>query len=164
VKHRIMSAVLACVLLGIGIVVGAAWNEASRRTADAAAAGPAKAAARAPAKEQPVRYGSVIGVKPEKLDEYLKLHAAAWPEVLQRLKECHFRNYSIYLGKLDDGNLYLFSYFEYTGEDLEADGKRMGADPATKRWWKLTDPCQIPQKARKPGEHWMTMQEVFHMD
>ena len=25
------------------------------------------------------RYGSVIGVKPEKLEEYKKLHAAVWP-------------------------------------------------------------------------------------
>ena len=42
------------------------------------------------------RYGSIIGVRPEKLEEYKKLHAAVWPEVLQTIRECNIRNYSIY--------------------------------------------------------------------
>lgn len=58
------------------------------------------------------RYGSVIGVKPEKLEEYKKLHAAVWPGVLAKIKECNIRNYSIYY---KDG--LLFSYFEYIGDD-----------------------------------------------
>lgn len=33
------------------------------------------------------RYGSIIGVRPEKLEEYKKLHAAVWPEVLQTICE-----------------------------------------------------------------------------
>ncbi len=110
------------------------------------------------------RFGSVIGLKPEKAEEYIKLHAETWPEVLAMIRECNIRNYSIFLGTLDDGNLYLFSYFEYTGKDFEADMKRMAADPNTQRWWKVTDPCQVPQKNRKKGEHWMTMREVFHTD
>ena len=28
------------------------------------------------------RYGMVINVKPEKIEEYKKLHAAVWPDVL----------------------------------------------------------------------------------
>ena len=108
------------------------------------------------------RYGSVIGLKPEKKDEYIQLHKAAWPEVLARIEASHIRNFSIYLGQLDDGNLYLFSYFEYFGDDYEADAKKIADDPTTQQWWKLTDPCQIPQKNRQPEEHWMTMEEVFH--
>ena len=49
------------------------------------------------------RYGSVIGVKPEKLEEYKKLHAAVWPAVLAMISECNIRNYSIYY---KDGMLY----------------------------------------------------------
>jgi len=163
---RLLRLTLIAIPFGLGILVGAAWSQYGRQRAEAAekAHRPKAAATCAPAAGKALRFGSVIGVRPEKLDEYLKLHAAAWPEVLQRLKESHVRNYSIYLGKLDDGNLYLFGYFEYTGGDLEGDMKRMAADPATQRWWKLTDPCQIPQKGRGPGEHWMTMREVFHMD
>jgi L-rhamnose mutarotase len=108
------------------------------------------------------RYGSVIGVKENKLEEYKRLHADVWPGVLDMIGECNIRNYSIYLGQLDDGNYYLFSYFEYTGDDFEADMKKMAADPTTQRWWSVCEPCQIPQKNRKEGEWWMTMEEVFH--
>ena len=58
----------------------------------------------------------------------------------------------------------MFSYLEYVGDDFQADMKKMAADPATQRWWKVTEPCQIPQRDRTPGEHWMTMKEVFHLD
>jgi glycosyltransferase involved in cell wall biosynthesis len=34
------------------------------------------------------RYGSVIGVRDDKIAEYKKLHAAVWPEVLAMIKEC----------------------------------------------------------------------------
>jgi L-rhamnose mutarotase len=110
------------------------------------------------------RFGAAIGVKPEKLDEYLRLHADAWPEVLRQIRQSNIRNYSIYLGKLDDDKLYLFSYFEYVGNDFEGDMAKMAADPKSQEWWKLTDPCQIPPKHRKPGEHWMSMREVFHTE
>lgn len=110
------------------------------------------------------RYGSVIGVKNEKLAEYKRLHAAVWPGVLDMIEQCNIRNYSIYLHRLDDGNYYLFSYFEYIGEDFKADMAKMAADPTTKKWWKETDPCQIPLSNRKKDERWATMEEVFHSD
>ncbi|MCL3853194.1 L-rhamnose mutarotase [Parabacteroides sp. GYB001] len=105
------------------------------------------------------RYGSVIGVKPEKLEEYKKLHAAVWPDVLTMIKECNIRNYSIFYR---DGMLY--SYYEYIGDDYEKDMQRMAADPITQEWWKLTDPCQQALENRRPGEWWAAMEEVFHTD
>ena len=118
-----------------------------------------------PADQKVQRYGSVIGLKPEKKDEYVKLHADVWPEILKQIKDSNIRNFSIYMGELDDGNLYLFSYFEYTGDDFDADMAKMAKDPKTQEWWKLTDPCQIPQKNRaKPTDNWMTLEEVFHTD
>ena len=120
------------------------------------------APARPPEKVQ--RYGMVIGLKPEKLASYKELHAAAWPGVLRMIKECHIRNYSIYLKELEPGRFYLFSYFEYTGDDFEADMARMAADPTTRKWWKETDPCQIPLATRAEKEFWSRMEEVFHLD
>ena len=105
------------------------------------------------------RYGNVIGVKPEKLEEYKKLHAAVWPAVLVMISECNIRKYSIYY---KDGMLY--SYYEYIGNDYEKDMQRMAADPVTQEWWKLTDPCQQPVENRAPGEWWAAMEEVFHTD
>lgn len=105
------------------------------------------------------RFGSVIKLRPEKEDYYKELHADVWPEVLSMIRACHIRNYSIYL---KDG--YLFSYFEYHGDDFEADARKMAADPKTQAWWKLTDPCQEPLENRRDGEWWASMEEVFHTD
>jgi len=110
------------------------------------------------------RYGSVIGLRPEKLDEYKKLHAAVWPDVLKMIRVCHIQNYSIYLRRLDDGRDYLFSHFEYTGNDFAADMAKMAADPATQRWWSVCKPCQQPLADRTPDEWWAAMEEVFHQD
>lgn len=105
------------------------------------------------------RYGSIIGVRPEKLEEYKQLHAAVWPEVLQTIHECNIRNYSIYY---KDG--LLFSYYEYVGTDYEADMKKMAADPVTQKWWTFCEPCQRPLDTRADGEWWAVMEEVFHTD
>jgi L-rhamnose mutarotase len=85
-----------------------------------------------------------------------------WPGVMKKITACNIRNYSIYLHQLDDGNYYLFSYFEYVGNDYAGDMKKMAGDPLTQQWWKLTDPCQQPVKNHKNKEWWTQMQEVFH--
>jgi L-rhamnose mutarotase len=105
------------------------------------------------------RYGMVIRVKPEKLDEYKALHADPWPGVNRMIKACNIRNYSIYYR---DG--YLFSYFEYTGEDFEEDMAKMAADSLTREWWKRTDPCQEPVETAGEGVWWADMEEVYHLD
>ena len=109
------------------------------------------------------RYGSVIGLNADKIDEYKRLHAAVWPDVLKMIKQCNIRNYSIYLRQLE-GRYYLFSYFEYTGTDFAADMAKMAADPTTQRWWEHCIPCQAPLPDRQEGEWWANMEEVFHAD
>ena len=110
------------------------------------------------------RYGSVIGVREEKIERYKELHAAVWPDVLKMIKDCNIRNYSIYLRQMPDGKHYLFSYFEYIGEDFEADSAKMAADPTTQKWWDECMPCQEPLPNRAEGEWWADMEEVFHAD
>ena len=105
------------------------------------------------------RLGWVIRVKPEKLEEYKRLHANPWPEVDSMIKACNIRNYSIYHR---DG--LLFSYLEYTGDDFEADMAKMAADSVTNAWWKLTDPCQEPVESAGEGVWWADMEEVYHLD
>ena len=110
------------------------------------------------------RYGMIIGLKPEKIAYYKELHAATWPKVLKMIEQCHIRNYSIFLREIEPGKHYLFSYFEYTGDDYEADMARMAADPTTQRWWAETIPCQYPVPTHGPEEWWSRMEEVFHTD
>lgn len=107
------------------------------------------------------RMGMVIGLNAEKIEEYKRLHAAVWPDVLRMISQCHIRNYSIFLKEPE--NL-LFSYFEYHGEDFDADMKIMAADPVTQDWWAVCMPCQKPLETRNDGEWWASMEEVFHHD
>jgi L-rhamnose mutarotase len=110
------------------------------------------------------RYGAVIGVQPEKLEYYQRLHAEPWPSVNEAVSEANIRNYSIYLTQFDDGNWYLFGYFEYAGDDFESDMKKLAGNSEVKRWWKETDPCQRPLENRKESEWWKNMDEVYHLD
>ena len=110
-----------------------------------------------------MRFGQVIGVKPEALEEYKKYHAAVWPEILDMIRECNIRNYSIYYKDVN-GMPLLFAYFEYVGDDFEADMAKMAADPKTQEWWDLMMPMQQPIDTREEGEWWATMEEVFHTD
>jgi len=105
------------------------------------------------------RYGQLIRVRPERIEEYKAYHARVWPEVLDTIKACNIRNYSIYLK--DD---LLFAYFEYMGEDFAADMVKMAADPKTQEWWTIMNPMQQPLETRAKGEWWAAMEEVFHTD
>ena len=112
----------------------------------------------------PKRFAWVTGLKPEKAEYYRQLHAHPWPAVNRKIKECHIQNYSIYEREID-GKLYLFSYLEYTGRDFDADMKKMAADPDTQRWWKETDPCQLPlPDAAAQKKIWSMAKEVYHSD
>ena len=104
------------------------------------------------------RYGSVIRVVPENLEEYKRLHAAVWPGVLAKISDCNMRNFSIFLREPE--NL-LFGFFEYHGEDLAADNAKMAADPTTQQWWAVCMPCQKPLDSIAPGEWWAPTEEVF---
>ena len=106
----------------------------------------------------------VTGIKPEKIAYYKQLHAAVWPGVIKTISECNIRNYSIYLKEIE-GKHYLFSYFEYTGSDFEADMKKMAADTVTQRWWKETAPAQLPLPDAAGAEQtWSGMEELMHLE
>lgn len=107
------------------------------------------------------RMGMMIGLKPEHKEEYIRVHADVWPEVLERLRQSNITNYSIFLREPE--NL-MFAYWEYTGSDFEADSARIAADPVTQDWWKLCGPMQSPLESRSEGEWWAGMEEVFHLD
>jgi len=107
------------------------------------------------------RCGSVIGVLPKKLEEYKRLHAEVWPSVLAQIQRSNIRNFTIYLREPE---MLLFAHFEYHGNDFEGDMAAMAADPETQRWWAVCGPCQNPLSTRAPGEHWASMEEVFHCD
>jgi L-rhamnose mutarotase len=109
------------------------------------------------------RHGSLVGLRRDAILAYTQMHAAVWPGVLEAIEKSNIRNYSIYLGRLKPGEYLLFSYFEYVGDDFDADMARM-ADEVTKVWWTYTDPLQQRLPGTPEGRQWKTMEEVFHTD
>lgn len=105
------------------------------------------------------RFGQIIGIKKEKIQDYIALHNNTWKGVLQTLKKANIYNYSIYHYKD-----VLFAYFEYRGNDFARDMAQIAQDPITQEWWKHTDICQIPMPEARHGQMWLDMQEVFHLD
>jgi len=106
-----------------------------------------------------MRVGQVIRLDPSRIEEYERLHAAVWPEVLAQIARSGIRNYSIF--RYED---LLFATFEYVGEDFDADMAAMAADEATQRWWAVCGPMQRPVTERAEDEWWHTVPEVFHLD
>lgn len=105
------------------------------------------------------RYGQVVKVRPEKEAYYRELHANPWPGVLKTITECNIRNYSIYI---KDG--FAFAYFEYIGNDYEADMAKMAEDPVTQKWWDECIPCLKPIDSSPEDACWTDMDEVFYYE
>ena len=106
-----------------------------------------------------MRFGQMIKIKPECLEAYKKHHANPLPGVNEMIKECHLQNYSIY----SRGD-YLVTYYEYVGDDYEADMAEMAADPVTQQWWDIVKPLMQPLEDRAEGEFWSDMAEIYHLD
>ena len=94
-------------------------------------------------------------LKPEKVQDYVELHAHPWPELLDLLNKCNIHNYSISLRGTQ-----LYTYYEYTGEDYEADMEFMDNSSVMQEWWKYSKPCFV---GHERGEYYETLQEVFYL-
>lgn len=104
-----------------------------------------------------VFFGQIGRLKPEKIEEYDALHADPWPGVLQMIHDCNLRNYSIFR----EGEQ-VFSYFEYVGDDYEADMEKMAQDEETQRWWEHTHPCFVQFAVRPDSEFYADMKQIFY--
>ena len=111
------------------------------------------------AKAKPVkRVGMVIGVKPEHIEEYKRLHADDYAGVRDLLTKYHMHNFSIFLQKMPDGKWYEFGYYEYTGDDFEGDMAKLAKEPRNIEWLKVCDAMQIPL----PGAtSWTVMERAY---
>jgi len=107
------------------------------------------------------RVGMVIKIKPEFIEEYKAVHADSNYGVRDLLIEANMRNFSIFLHKLDDGNWYEFGYYEYTGDDFEADMAKLDKHPRNIEWLKVCDPMQIPLEG---NDSWAEMEQIYYND
>jgi L-rhamnose mutarotase len=108
--------------------------------------------------QQVKRVGMVIKIKPDRLEEYLALHSDSKAGVRDLLIKYNLRNFSIFMTQLEDSNYYEFGYYEYWGNDFEADMKMLEAEPRNKAWLKLCDPMQIPLEG---SISWKEMKRIY---
>ena len=108
--------------------------------------------------DQVKRFGMVIGIREEMIGEYRGLHADSHPGVRDLLSKAHMRNFSIFMERLPDGRRYLFGYYEYDGDDYEADMAALGREPRNAEWLAMTAPMQIPLPGSKG---WKIMERVY---
>ena len=105
------------------------------------------------------RIGMLIKIKPDKLDDYIALHADTNAGVRHLLSKYNMRNFSIFMTQLEDGNYYEFGYWEYWGNDYEGDMQKIEAEPENKAWLILCDPMQIPLEGETSWRH---MKRIYH--
>lgn len=104
------------------------------------------------------RVGMVIKLNPNYIDEYKAIHSDSNAGVRDLLNAANMHNFSIFLIQLEDGNWYEFGYYEYTGNDFEADMEKLDNHPRNIEWLKVCDPMQIPLDGY---EGWAEMESVY---
>ncbi len=105
------------------------------------------------------RFGMVARLVPELREEYLELHRSVWPQVEAMITECGIRNFTIFVrGEV------IVGYYEYVGDDYEADQAKMARDATTQQWWARTAPCQLPFDSESPEPNWQPLDEAWHLD
>ena len=98
-----------------------------------------------------IRRAWTMKLKDGAADQYLALHDAIWPEMLERMRSGGVRSFSIYRDGLN-----LFAY-----QEIEA-GELLGLEPdaTTRRWWRSLEPLMECQPNGEPLRQELV--EVFH--
>lgn len=111
-----------------------------------------------------VKFGQIGRLKSECIEVYRQLHEVSvhtpeWQGVIEMIRACHMDNYAIFIK--DD---LVFGYFEYVGDDYEADMKKMAADPLTNAWWAHTRPCFTKLNVDSAEAFYEDMVQIFDMN
>ncbi len=70
-------------------------------------------------------------VKPECLDEYVRMHLSPWPEIMEEHSKAGIRNYSIF----QNGNQFFYCY---ECDDVQAAFAYIARSEACQRWDAIT--------------------------
>jgi L-rhamnose mutarotase len=103
------------------------------------------------------RVGFQFKIRPDRLEEYKRLHQDVWPEMLAALREAGWHNYTLFMR--DDG--LVFGYFE-TEESLLAAQDKMSGTEVNARWQAFMS--QFTDEQVRPDESFVKLEEYFHLD
>ncbi|MFJ9393164.1 L-rhamnose mutarotase [Nocardioides sp. NPDC101246] len=99
-----------------------------------------------------------LQVKPERIEEYKRRHAAVWPDMLRALAETGWHNYSLFLRP--DG--LLIGYVETPS--IEAAQAGMAATEVNARWQAEMAEFFEDLDGVAPDEGFLRLEEVFHLE
>lgn len=99
-----------------------------------------------------------LQVRPDRLDEYRRRHAAVWPDMLRALRDAGWRDYSLFLR--NDGLLvgYLLT------DDLAAARAAMDATDVNTRWQAEMAEFFVGLPDDRPDLGFQVLDEVFNLD
>ena len=103
------------------------------------------------------RVGMVVGIRPDMIEEYKRLHADGNAGVRDLLSKYNMHNFSIFLTEIA-GKWYEFGYYEYTGDDFDADMAELAKEPRNIEWLQMCDPMQIPLEGETG---WREMERAY---
>lgn len=95
-------------------------------------------------------------VRPDRLDEYKRRHAAVWPEMLEALRDSGWRDYSLHLSP--DGLL----VGHLQTEDYEAAQAAMAATEVNARWQAEMEQFFVSDGS--PDRGFTVLEEVFSLE
>lgn len=105
------------------------------------------------------RYGMAIRIKQEFIEKYISLHKTPDNELLLALENSNIHNNTVFL---IEG--LLFSYFEYRGDDFEADWTKYTTSNIIQKLFNEIQGFFLPIGERFPKRGWSEMKEVFRKD
>ena len=99
-----------------------------------------------------------LQVRPDRIEEYKRRHAAVWPDMLRALHDTGWHNYSLFLRA--DG--LLIGYVETP--DLAAARAGMAATEVNARWQAEMAEFFVDLGDAAPDEGFLVLDEVFHLE
>lgn len=107
------------------------------------------------------RYCLALDLKndPVLIAEYEAYHRAAWPEILQSIRESGIESLEIY--RIENR---LFMIME-VNDDFSFDKKSIAdaANPTVQKWETLMWQYQQALPSARPGEKWLLMNKIFEL-
>jgi L-rhamnose mutarotase len=99
-----------------------------------------------------------LQVKPDRIDEYVRRHAAVWPDMLRAIEDSGRRNYSLFLRP--DG--LLVGYYETDSDEESA--RRLQEDPRTAAWEAEMAGFFVTLEGARADTGAERLREVFNLD
>jgi L-rhamnose mutarotase len=99
-----------------------------------------------------------LQVRPDRIEEYKRRHAAVWPEMLRALADHGWHNYSLFLR----GDGLLVGYFETPS--LEAALTGMESTEVNDRWQRQMAGFFEDLGEAMPDQGFLQLDEIFHLE